>query len=167
MNVPLDECSVRPMFCSTNVPFDQCSIRPMFLRRKCFRRKCFRRKYPNPIMVTVFLSILNQMEFQLVQNRKENRHHYHIPFNLKRNRNIVFAVIRRTKVRVLWQWLPKPKKKSHQKILLLNALHGILLETPENVCILLSPKFGERIMTLQFSFLVRLMNMNILHVPRW
>ena len=28
------------------------------------------------IVVTVFLSILNQMEFPLVQNRKENCHHY-------------------------------------------------------------------------------------------
>ena len=41
-------------------------------------------------MGTVFLSILNQMEFHLVQNRKENRHHDHIPFTL--NENIVFSV---------------------------------------------------------------------------
>ena len=31
--------------------------------------------------MTVFLSILNQMEFQLVQNRKKNCHHDHISFN--------------------------------------------------------------------------------------
>ena len=31
------------------------------------------------IVVTVFLSILNQMDFHLVQNRKENCHHDHIP----------------------------------------------------------------------------------------
>ena len=44
------------------------------------------------IVVTVFLSILNQMEFNLVQNRKENCNHDHIPFNLKGNGNIVFSV---------------------------------------------------------------------------
>ena len=57
------------------------------------------------IVVTVFLLILNQMkfhlvsvsdlnqmEFNLVQNRKENCHHEHIPFNLKGNRNVVFSV---------------------------------------------------------------------------
>ena len=30
--------------------------------------------------------------FDLVQNRKENCHHDHIPFNVKGNRNIVFSV---------------------------------------------------------------------------
>ena len=44
------------------------------------------------IVVTVFLSIMNQMDFHLVQNRKENCHHDHIPFNVKGNRNIVFRV---------------------------------------------------------------------------
>ena len=43
-------------------------------------------------LVTVFLSILNQMEFQLVQNRTEKCHHDHIPFNMKGNGNIVFSV---------------------------------------------------------------------------
>ena len=43
-------------------------------------------------VVTVFLSISNQMEFHLIQNWKENRHHDHIPFNLKGNVNIVFSV---------------------------------------------------------------------------
>ena len=44
------------------------------------------------IVVTVFLSNLNQMEIHLVQNRKENCHHDHIPFNLKRNGILVFSV---------------------------------------------------------------------------
>ena len=44
------------------------------------------------IMVTVFLLILNQMDFHLVQNRKKNCHYDHIPFNLKGNGNIVFSV---------------------------------------------------------------------------
>ena len=43
-------------------------------------------------MLTVFLSILSQIEFHLVQNRKENRHHDHIPFNRKGNENKVFSV---------------------------------------------------------------------------
>ena len=43
-------------------------------------------------MVTVFLSILNQMEFHLVLNRKENCHHDHIPFNGKGIGNIVLSV---------------------------------------------------------------------------
>ena len=44
------------------------------------------------IVVTVFLSILNQVEFYLVLNRKENCPHDHIPFNLKGNGIIVFSV---------------------------------------------------------------------------
>ena len=43
-------------------------------------------------MVTVFRSILNQMELHLVQNRKENSHHDYIPFSLKGNGNIVLSV---------------------------------------------------------------------------
>ena len=43
------------------------------------------------IVVTVFLSILNQMEFHLVQNRKENCQHDHIPFNVKGNGNRVLS----------------------------------------------------------------------------
>ena len=39
-----------------------------------------------------FFWILNQIELHLVQNRKENCHHDHIPFNLKGNGNIVFSV---------------------------------------------------------------------------
>ena len=41
-------------------------------------------------MGTVFLSILNQMDFHLVQNREENCHYDHIPLNVKENANIVF-----------------------------------------------------------------------------
>ena len=44
------------------------------------------------IVVTVFLSILNQMEFHLVQNRTENCHHDDIPFIVKGNGTIVFSV---------------------------------------------------------------------------
>ena len=44
------------------------------------------------IVVTVFLSILNQMEFPLVQNEKENSHHDHIPSNLRGKGIIVFSV---------------------------------------------------------------------------
>ena len=39
------------------------------------------------IVVTVFLSLSNQMEFHLVKNRAENSHHDHISFNLKGKRN--------------------------------------------------------------------------------
>jgi len=45
------------------------------------------------IVVTVFLSILNQMEFNLVQNRKENWHHDQIPFNLKGNGTYSFLSV--------------------------------------------------------------------------
>ena len=44
------------------------------------------------IVVTVLLLILNQMEFHLVQNRKENCHHDHIPFNVRGNGILVFSV---------------------------------------------------------------------------
>ena len=44
------------------------------------------------IVERVFLSILNQMETHLVQNRKVNCHHDHIPFNLKGNGIRVFSV---------------------------------------------------------------------------
>ena len=44
---------------------------------------------------SVSFDFLNQMEFHLVQNRKQNCHHDHIPFNVKGNRNIVFSVWKR------------------------------------------------------------------------
>ena len=37
-------------------------------------------------------NFLNQIDFHLVQNRKENCNHDHIPLNLKGNGNIVFSV---------------------------------------------------------------------------
>ena len=43
--------------------------------------------------MTVFLSILNQLEFYLVQNRKGYYHHDHILFNLKGTGNIVLLSI--------------------------------------------------------------------------
>ena len=44
------------------------------------------------IVVTFFLSIFNQIELRLVQNRKENCHHDHISFNVEGIGNIVFSV---------------------------------------------------------------------------
>ena len=46
------------------------------------------------IEVTVFLSILNQMELHLGQNREENCHHDHIPINVKGNGILVCSVQR-------------------------------------------------------------------------
>ena len=46
------------------------------------------------IMVTVFLSILNQMDIHLVQNRKENSHHDHTTFKSKGIGIEVFSVWR-------------------------------------------------------------------------
>ena len=57
------------------------------------------------IVMTVFLSILNQMEFHLVQNRKENCPHNHIPSNLKGNVNIVFSVYFFNRVDTSWDYL--------------------------------------------------------------
>jgi len=56
---------------------------------------------------------LNQMEFHLVQNLKENCHHDHIPFNVKGKGNIVFSVKRpesidtnsNTKIGISWNVL--------------------------------------------------------------
>ena len=42
------------------------------------------------ILETVFLSILNKMEFHLVKNKIKNCHQDHIPFNLKVIGNIVY-----------------------------------------------------------------------------
>ena len=65
------------------------------------------------IVVTIFLSILNQMDFEfepigfpLGSNRKENCRHDHIPFKVKGDGNIIFpsatgktTAIRRAAVR--------------------------------------------------------------------
>ena len=61
------------------------------------------------IVVTVFLSILNQMGFHLVKNQKENCHHDHIPFSVKGNGNIVFSV--------------HVTKRDHSNLYYDNALH--------------------------------------------
>ena len=49
------------------------------------------------IVGTVFLSVLNQMDFHLIQNWKENCPHDHIPFSLKGNR--VFSLVAAAKNR--------------------------------------------------------------------
>ena len=46
----------------------------------------------NAIVVTVFLLILNQTEFRSVHNQEETRHYDHIPFNLKRIRNLFLYI---------------------------------------------------------------------------
>ena len=46
------------------------------------------------------LRILNQMDFHLVQNRKENYHHDHIPFNVKGIGSIVFSVHTHTRMKM-------------------------------------------------------------------
>ena len=55
------------------------------------------------IVVTVFLSILNQMEIYLVQSRKGNCHHNHIPFNVKGNENIIFFSVQ--DYTILFSWV--------------------------------------------------------------
>ena len=57
------------------------------------------------IVVIVFLSILNEMEFHLVQNWKENCQHDHIPFNLKGNEKNRFLSARGTNRR--WHFSAK------------------------------------------------------------
>ena len=64
------------------------------------------------IVVTVFLSILNQIDFHLAQNREENCHHDQIPFNVKGNGSIVFSVwsmvVKRMQIR--WQSIWRRQK---------------------------------------------------------
>ena len=57
----------------------------------------------NMIVATVFLSILIQIEFQLVKSRKENCRHDHIPFNVKGNGNIVFLSARNDVIRIIYR----------------------------------------------------------------
>ena len=64
------------------------------------------------IVVTLILSILNQIDFHLVQNQKQNCHHDHIPFNLKGNGILVFSVYNAEKV--------------HPKILPRSAEYGVV-----------------------------------------
>ena len=58
------------------------------------------------IVMTVSLPILNQIEFHLVQNRKENCHHDHIPFNLKGNGVLIFSVKLTCKYNPLCNFFP-------------------------------------------------------------
>ena len=46
------------------------------------------------IVVTIFLSNYNQMEFYLVQNRKKNCRHDHNSFNLEGIGNLCFRMLR-------------------------------------------------------------------------
>ena len=55
-------------------------------------------------------NFLNQLEFHLVQDRKENYHHDHIPFNEKGNGNIVFSV-----------WFPDDKNTTMAPALLMRC----------------------------------------------
>ena len=57
-------------------------------------------------MATVLLLTLNQKEFHSVQNQKENRHHDHILFNVKENKNIVFSAIEIENKSVFLLFLP-------------------------------------------------------------
>ena len=75
------------------------------------------------VVVTDFLSILNQVEFFLVQNRKENCHHDIIPFNVKGNGNIVFSVQRMQFCVVIVYSNPTTELKLFNKI----CLHWISL----------------------------------------
>ena len=55
---------------------------------------------------------LNQMEFHLVQNRKENCNHDHIPFNLKRNRYIFFSMY--YNISLLFRYIIRLKNKQQE-----------------------------------------------------
>ena len=68
------------------------------------------------IVVTSFLSIMSQMQIHLVQNRKENCHHDHIPFNLKENEILVFSVYEDGKVMCSKLW--SPWRRMHACLLL-------------------------------------------------
>ena len=57
------------------------------------------------IIVTVFLSMMNQMEFHLVQNWKENCHHDHIPFNVEGKNIRIYTIVLRGLRRVI-NWSP-------------------------------------------------------------
>ena len=45
----------------------------------------------NMTVETIFLSILTQVEFHLVQNKNKNSHNNHVPFNLKKKQEIYFS----------------------------------------------------------------------------
>ena len=66
------------------------------------------------------------MEFYLVQNRKENRHHDHIPFNLKGNRNTVFSVWDEMPASLMKRWRNMIGVKFSNEIDSLKLVIGIL-----------------------------------------
>ena len=80
------------------------------------------------IVVTIFLSILKQMEFHLVLNWNENYHHDHIPFNLNGNRNL-FPRVHETprNKRAMFQY---PRRETH---------FWFLLNQLDSECIYLFP----------------------------
>merc|ERR1719154_954977 len=61
-------------------------------------------------LITVFLLIVNQMDIHLVQNRRENCHHDHIPFNVKGNRIRVFSVCVVLKAHDIWGAIEGPPR---------------------------------------------------------
>ena len=66
------------------------------------------------ILVRVFVSILNQMEFQLVQNRQDNCYCDHIPFNLKGNENLflwAYCDTARTQRNIFRIWLNQTESR--------------------------------------------------------
>ena len=72
--------------------------------------------------MTVSLLILNQIEFDLVQNRRENRHHDHIPFNLNGSINLCFWVYAQL-------YITLNKLRQRNWILIHSKLIGIWLYT--------------------------------------
>ena len=54
-------------------------------RGEIFLSDSFSKIKRKKIVVTVFLLIMNQTDLRSVHNQKENCHHDHFPFNLKRN----------------------------------------------------------------------------------
>ena len=74
-------CFLKPPWLVTLIPHSQISIYISFQIEW------------NMIVVADFLWILNQIEFQLVQDRKTNCHYYNILFNLKGNGNFVYLIL--------------------------------------------------------------------------
>ena len=79
------------LWVSSDLIKSNCSILIIFLHSENYISIFFHIEW-DIIVVTILLSILNQMEFHLIQNPKEYCHHDHIPFHVKGNGNIVFSV---------------------------------------------------------------------------
>ena len=75
-------CWMQPYTCSRCIAASAhaVSLQTDTLRKLCFH---FLSHWMGYDRGESFLSILNQMKFHLVQNRKENCHHDYIPFNVK------------------------------------------------------------------------------------